>query len=150
MYFSEPRCQIIFYLSLYWTTTEWRHRNTLQAVLYPDPDSMWIRIHGIRIRIQNCRIRIQGFDYQKLKKIKLKSFFGEKFYPKASIKDAQAIGEAFSPQKRASFTYLLTVLYFSGPFLPSWIRIQSGSASDIGSGSTILHLSHAEWKLNIF
>ncbi len=45
-------------------------------------------------------------------------------YPYASIKDAQATGEAFSPQKRTSSTSNHENFYFLGPFLPSWIRIQ--------------------------
>jgi hypothetical protein len=48
-------------------------------------------------------------------------------FPYASIKDAQATGDAFSPQKEniqhlnMKFIYFF---YFCGSFLPSWIRIQ--------------------------
>jgi hypothetical protein len=49
-------------------------------------------------------------------------------YPKASLKDVQATEEAFSPQKRTSSKIktwnFLTLFYFRGSFLPSWIRIQ--------------------------
>jgi hypothetical protein len=48
-----------------------------------------------------------GFDNQKLTKIQLKIFFDQKLqftHPWASIKDVQAIREAFSPQKRTSST----------------------------------------------
>jgi hypothetical protein len=50
-------------------------------------------------------------------------------YPKASIKDAQATGEAFSPQKRISSTSKdensVLFFYFFWSFLPSWIRIRN-------------------------
>jgi hypothetical protein len=53
-------------------------------------------------------------------------------YPQDSIKDAQATGEAFSPQKRISRTSKHdnsgTFFYFSGSFLPSWIRIRNLNA----------------------
>jgi hypothetical protein len=73
----------------------------------------------IRIRIQ---LRIKGFDYHKFKKIQLKEkdIFLIKNCKKASIKDAQATGEAFSPQKRTFFTFF----YIYRSFLPSWIRIR--------------------------
>jgi hypothetical protein len=47
-------------------------------------------------------------------------------YPCASIKDVQTKGEAFSPQKRTSNTskHEITVSYFCGSFLLSWIRIR--------------------------
>jgi hypothetical protein len=49
-------------------------------------------------------------------------------YPHASIKDAQATGEAFRPQKRTSSNSKdeipLPFSFFCGSFLPSWIRIQ--------------------------
>jgi hypothetical protein len=78
----------------------------------------------------------------------------------ASIKDSQATGEAFSPQKRTSSTSKdeNSVLFsvFWGSFLPSWIRIRirslcadpdptaqinadpCGSGSGYGSGSETL------------
>jgi hypothetical protein len=89
----------------------------------------------MRIRIQHffqLRIRIPdpdpGFDDLKLKKnIQLVLPFT---YPLASIKDAQATGEAFSPQKRTSSTskYENSVFFsiFVGHFCPS--RSGSGSA----------------------
>ncbi len=42
------------------------------------------------------------------------------------MEDVQAIGEAFSPQKRTSSTSKreISFFYFCGSFLPSWIRIQ--------------------------
>jgi hypothetical protein len=68
----------------------------------PDPGS------GLRIRIQDLD---PGFDDLKLKKIyswKFYFYFLDKkllfIYPYASIKDAQATGEAFSPEKRTSST----------------------------------------------
>jgi hypothetical protein len=79
------------------------------------------------------RIRIPdpdpGFDDLKLKKIyswKFNFYFLDKkwpfTYPKASIKDAQATGEAFSPQKRTSSTskHENSVLFstFVGNFCP--------------------------------
>ena len=79
-----------------------------------------IRIHFIRIRIQHLRmntnpdpdpIQIQGFNDQKLKK------------------NYKVIEEAFSSQKRPSNTSkherLQFFFYFSGSFLPSWIRISN-------------------------
>ncbi len=79
-----------------------------------------IDLMRIRIRIQHfflLRIRIAdpdpdpGFDDLKLKKIyswKFNFYFLDKklpfTYPEASIKDAQATGKAFSPQKRSSRT----------------------------------------------
>jgi hypothetical protein len=78
---------------------------------------------GFRIRIDLMRIRIRiqhffliadpdpGFDGLKLKKIyswKFHFYFLDPklpfIYPKASIKYAQATGEAFNPQKRTSST----------------------------------------------
>jgi hypothetical protein len=60
---------------------------------YPDPDP----------------ICIQGFDDQNLEEnlqLKIFIYFFDKklqfIYPWASIKDVQATGEAFSPQKRKS------------------------------------------------
>jgi hypothetical protein len=58
------------------------------------------------------RIRIQGFDDQKLRKNTsdnfLKSFFDKKnctiYLSLGFHKDVKAAGEAFSPQKRASST----------------------------------------------
>ncbi len=56
----------------------------------------------IRTRIQ---FQIQGFDDQKLTKIYIWIFLSSKiaifFY---SLKDVQATGEAFNPQKRTSST----------------------------------------------
>jgi hypothetical protein len=43
-------------------------------------------------------------------------------YPWASIKDVQATGEAFSPQKGTSCT--VTFFHFCGSLLPSWIGIR--------------------------
>ena len=74
-----------------------------------------------------------GFWWPKSEKIQLKffSFLLIKncnlLIPRPSIKDLQAIGEAFRTQKRTSSTskdeiYELFSI-FSGPFLPSWIRI---------------------------
>ncbi len=48
-------------------------------------------------------------------------------YPQASIKDAQATGEVFSPQKWTSSTLKdenSVLFYFFGSFFPSWIRIR--------------------------
>ena len=49
-----------------------------------------------------------------------------------NLKDAQATGEAFSPQKRTSSTskHENSVLFsiFVGKFLPSWIRIRNLNA----------------------
>jgi hypothetical protein len=69
-------------------------------------------IELMRIRIQHfllLRIRIQGFDNQKLKiNYSWKFFINyqklQLTYPWASLKDAQARGEAFNPQKRTSST----------------------------------------------
>ncbi len=60
------------------------------------------------------RFRIQGFDDQELKKIQLEKiyiFLDQKLqftYPWISVKDAQAIGEAFSPQKRTFSISIVT------------------------------------------
>jgi hypothetical protein len=69
----------------------------------------------MRIRIQ--QLRIQGFDDQKMKKCcsrkKSLVFFYQSFqftYP--SIKDAQATGKSFSPQKRTSSTSKHEIFYF--------------------------------------
>jgi hypothetical protein len=68
-----------------------------------DPDSG----SGSRIRIPDPD---PGFDDLKLKKITAEKkliFFYQKLqftYPRASIKDAQAKGQVFSPQKRTSST----------------------------------------------
>jgi hypothetical protein len=54
-------------------------------------------------------------------------FFDQKLrypYPKDFIKDAQAAGEAFIPQKRAQNMKFMIFFYFCGSFLPFWIRIQ--------------------------
>jgi hypothetical protein len=78
------------------------------------------------------RIRIPdpdpGFDDLKLKKIyswKFNFYFLDQElqfpYPEASIKDAQATGEAFSPK---NMKILYFFFYFCGSFLPSWIRIR--------------------------
>ncbi len=72
-------------------------------------------------------IRIRGLDDQKLgKNVQLKKiryFFGQILqfsYPYVSIKDAQALGEAFSPKKRTSSTskQFLNFIYFCVLFLP--------------------------------
>jgi hypothetical protein len=79
---------------------------------------------------------IQGFDDQKFLKFKsLKKliFFKSKIaiYFKASIKDAQAAGEAFSPQKRtfsnSKHEMYLLFSFFVGHFCPP--ESGSGSAS---------------------
>jgi hypothetical protein len=52
-------------------------------------------------------------------------------YPCVSIKDAQATGEDFSPQKRTSSTSKHEnsgLFLFCGSFLPSWIRIRNLNA----------------------
>jgi hypothetical protein len=93
---------------------------------------MSMRIH-IRVRIQ---IQIQGFDEKELKtNLLLKFLCYKNFY--FFIKYVQATGEAFSPQKRTSSTYLSlkrghpalqkTFFNFCGSFLPSWIRIRPKS-----------------------
>ncbi len=68
--------------------------------------------------------KIQKFTAEKIYFI----FFDQKFSllipgPLVSIKDVQATGEAFSPQKRTSSTskhdtYFLTYFYLCGSFLP--------------------------------
>jgi hypothetical protein len=75
-----------------------------------------MRIDLMRIRIQHFFLMADpdpdpGFDDQKLKKIyswKFNFYFLDQklqfTYPYASIKDAQATGEAFSLQKRTSST----------------------------------------------
>jgi hypothetical protein len=80
------------------------------------------------------RIQIQGFDDQKLGKITAdKNFLIKKLPFSASIKDIQATGEVFIPQKRTSgtsklkFSSLLWVIF--GPLgfgcvFPMRIRIQ--------------------------
>ncbi len=71
------------------------------------------------------RIRFQGSNDQKLENIyswkKDKIFFDQKLQftnPYASIKDVQATGEAFSPQKRTSSTskHEISKLFFVGHF----------------------------------
>jgi hypothetical protein len=62
------------------------------------------------------RFQIQGFYVLKLTKLQFKKaiFFYHKLqftYPQASIKDVQAIGKAFSPQKRTSCTSKLEISY---------------------------------------
>jgi hypothetical protein len=60
---------------------------------------------------------VSGFDQQNLrrKKIQLKNkffFFRSKiaiYFPEAFIKDVQATGEAFSPQKRTPSTFLWVI-----------------------------------------
>ncbi len=49
-------------------------------------------------------------------------------YPEASIKDAQAAGEAFSPQKRTFSTskHEIYFCYYCGSLLTSWIRVRIG------------------------
>ncbi len=59
------------------------------------------------------------------------SFFEQNLqftYPWASLKNAQATVEAFSPQKRTSSTRKIRFINFFLS-LPSWIGIQSGSGS---------------------
>ncbi len=83
------------------------------------------------VRIQHfkwIRIRIQGFDDQKLKKYswnKIIFSWSNLLIPRPSkrMSIGPSYGEAFSPQKRTSNTFF----YFCGSFLPYWIRIQSGS-----------------------
>ncbi len=62
--------------------------------------------------------------------------------------DAQATGEAFSPQKNMK---ILDFFYFCGSFLPAWIRIRNLNADPdpatqinadpCGSGSETLYLT---------
>ncbi len=89
---------------------------------------MLIRIRHFRsvlIRIQ-FRIRIKGFDEQKLKKFQLKI---KAIYPQASVKAVQTSGEKPSTlNKRSSSStskheMSSPFFYFCGSFLPSWIRI---------------------------
>ncbi len=77
----------------------------------------------IPIRI---RIRIQGFDDKKLKKI---YSLNKKFDQKLQFTYAQAgrLGEAFSPQKRNPALQIMKFInffHFCGSFLPSQIRIR--------------------------
>jgi hypothetical protein len=85
-------------------------------------------------------------NWEKLQLKKNFIFFYQKLqftYPLASIKDVQATGEAFSPQKRTSSTskHEISFLYFSGNFYPpgcgsgSQIRIRTRSTGLIESGS---------------
>jgi hypothetical protein len=98
---------------------------------------MWIRI---RIQFQ-----IQGFDDQKLKKFSAGKFFlyyldqkVQLTYPEAFLKDAQATGKAFKPQKRTSSTskheYSFRFYIFEGNFCLS----ESGSSDSNYCGSTTL------------
>jgi hypothetical protein len=57
-----------------------------------DPMRIWIQF------------QIQGFDGQKRE-----NFFDQEF----KLKNAQATGESFSPQKRTSSTSTMKILYFS-------------------------------------
>jgi hypothetical protein len=109
-----------------------------------------------------------GFYDQNYKRLLLKKklnfFLDQKLqftFPLAYIKDAQATGEAFSPQKRTSSTKKHEnsglFFYFCGSFLPSWIRIRIRNLSadpdpDLAtqinadpceSGSETLHMT--EW-----
>jgi hypothetical protein len=75
-------------------------------------------------------MRIQSgsrvFMIKNWKKFTAEIFF-QFTYPYASIKDVQATGEAFSPQKRTSSTSkhkISKIYHFCGSFLPSWIRIR--------------------------
>jgi hypothetical protein len=55
-------------------------------------------------------------------------------YPRASIKDVQATGEAFSPQREHPALQnrkFLNIFHFLGSFLPSTDLIDSGSNSDL-------------------
>ncbi len=104
-----------------------------------DPDPAFQVNSESEPNTERFQMRIQGFYVNKFKEIQLKNvelFFWSKIaitYPWAFIKDVQVTGEAFNPQKRTSSTCkrwnLLAVFYFSGSFLPSWIRIQSRSGS---------------------
>ncbi len=106
----------------------------------------WIRILiWIRIRLQICiwilfqiRIWIQNFDDQKLKKKKLK-FFSFLLWSKIAIhlslglhKGPPSYRRGLQPSKENIQHFkrwnLLTVFYFSGPFLP-WIHFALGSGS---------------------
>jgi hypothetical protein len=97
-----------------------------------------------RIRIQHFRantgtdpdpIRIQGFDDQKLgKKLKLKKksdffIFGSKlqytYLTLGLLKEIQATGEAFSPQKRTSSTSKHEIYYIFSLYI-------FGSVADLG------------------
>ncbi len=95
---------------------------------------MYFVIAVLWIWIQHFKwiwIRIQGFDDQKLKATEnFVIFFDQKLqftYPYASIKDP-SYRKSLKPSKeniQPSYRWnLLTVFYFSGSFLPSWIRIQ--------------------------
>ncbi len=142
-------CIVFFTFSILLPSPEAREhkmwRNGLQISLFHS--GLWIRIHFFRIRIQSLMleantdpdpdpIRIPGFNDQKLKKNYNWKFFLYFFLlkncnlpiPKDSIKYVQIIEEAFSSHKRPSNTskheLLQIIVYFSGSFLPSWIRIR--------------------------
>ncbi len=125
------------------------------------PAGFRIRIDLMRIRI---RIRIQPFFYLRIRipdpdpgfddQLKFKKIYSWKFnfyfldqtlqftYPWASIKDAQATGEAFSPQKRTSRNWNMKILDF---FLFLWFIFAllnpdpCGFGSGYGSGFGTLH-----------
>ncbi len=67
---------------------------------------------GFRIRIDLMRIRIRiqadDLEFKKIYSWRFNFYFPDQklqfTYPEASIKGAQATGEAFSPQKRTSST----------------------------------------------
>jgi hypothetical protein len=80
--------------------------------LYPDPEFQF-RIRG------RIRFRIQGFDDQQLRKTFSLSFVDQKLQLTdlfAFIKDVQATGEAFSPQKGT-----LQKMKFMNCFLVFWV-----------------------------
>jgi hypothetical protein len=78
-------------------------------------------------------IRIQGFDEEKMEENFFFFYQNLPFtYPKASIKDMKATGEAFSPQKRTSqrfkklnaLTFSIFVSHFCPPRSVLRIRIR--------------------------
>jgi hypothetical protein len=84
----------------------------------PDPE--------FTVNLDPNLIRIQGFDDQNVDKKKSADIFIDQIlqftYPKASIKDIQATGEAFSPKKEnvqhCKKRKLLTFFYVCGTFCP--------------------------------
>jgi hypothetical protein len=97
----------------------------------------------IRIRIQPFRLNPDpnpGFWWPKIGKNcsckKMWYYFDQKLqftYPKASVRDIQAIGETFSPQKRTSSNYFLWVIF---ALLDADPDSESGYTDPIESGSS--------------
>jgi hypothetical protein len=78
-----------------------------------------------------------GFDYQKLKNKNTTEFFLNFFaiYPELFIKDVQATGEVFSPQKRTSSIQRMKFITVSiSIFLGNFCLPGSGSGGPIESG----------------